>query len=121
MKREILFGGLPELTGSNKRANQIPRRGKDMGKEVTVISLLLLSLMGASKFAYGAPSSYLLGDTAWLIDGNVKATLDSPNLVKLSTTLPKLATFATLGVPEIFVFHGDGTFEGTATWTQSGN
>ena len=83
-----------------------------MFKKMLIISLLSLSIFTFSNLTW-ATSVVSLDDTVWLIDGNFKTTINFPNYMSLTVTLPKLANFQQFGVSEIFFFDGNGDFEDT--------
>jgi hypothetical protein len=106
-----------------------------MLRKMLIISIFIVSMIGLSNPALATTPSYPLDGTYWQIDGKVTIKLNFPNLVSITLALPKLATLATLGSPEVFVFNGDGTFTGSLldlgssmeldipplTWDQTGN
>jgi hypothetical protein len=109
-----------------------------MLKKMMVTLLFIVLMIGFSYPALATAPSFPLGNTGWMIGGNIKATINFPNLVSLSLALPNLGYLWTqFGIGEAFQFNGDGTFEDLIlllipslvpnttvplpTWTQNGS
>jgi hypothetical protein len=76
-----------------------------MVRKLFFISILSFSVVALSSLAEAA-SVIDLTNRIFDVDGSLKLTVNAPGMIKITATLPKLATF-----DEYFLFRADKTFE----------